>query len=208
MWDIFREFFKPTSIISHGGLVLLLFVIFAETGLFIGFFLPGDYLVFISGLFCATKPSLLQLSIAPLILSLCVAAILGNIVGYWFGKRVGPALFKREDALLFKKRHVSTTRDFYAKYGGMTLLLGRFIPIIRTFAPILAGVIAVGFRRFMFYNILGAILWIGLFSLSGYYLGRTVPGIEEYLAYIVIGLIIITAIPVLITWRKERKTSK
>jgi len=207
MWDFLKQLTNPESIITIGGMALLLFVIFAETGLLLGFFLPGDSLVFISGLLCATRPDLLHVSIYTLVIELTIAAILGNIAGYWFGKRVGPALFKREDAFLFKKRYVTITHDFYAKHGGKTLILGRFLPIIRTFAPILAGVIQIGFRRFMVYNIIGALLWISALTLIGYYLGTTIPWIKNYLGYIVIGLIIITSIPVIRTWLRERNLS-
>jgi membrane-associated protein len=208
MWDFLKELTDPKSIIEYGGLALLLFVIFAETGLLVGFFLPGDSLVFISGFFCATRPHLLHTSLTNLVIELSVAAIVGNIVGYGFGKSVGQALFKREDALLFKKKYVTITRDFYAKHGGKTLILGRFLPIIRTFAPILAGVIPIGLKRFMLYNILGAVLWISIFCISGFYLGRTFPWLIQYLGYIVIGLIIITAIPVFRTWRNERNVKE
>jgi membrane-associated protein len=201
MWKLF----DPTELIKYGGLFLLLFIVFAETGLLIGFFLPGDSLIFISGLLCATKPHfLMHTPILYLILYMSLAAILGNIAGYLFGRRVGPALFKREDAWLFKKRYVTITRDFYARHGGKTLVLGRFLPIIRTFAPILAGVIRIGFKRFMVYNILGAVLWISGLTLIGYFLGSRFPWIQDYLGLIVVGLIIITAIPVIRTWRKER----
>jgi membrane-associated protein len=204
MWDFLKHLTNPESIITVGGMFLLLFVIFAETGLLLGFFLPGDSLVFISGLLCATRPNLLHVSILTLVISLILAAILGNIAGYWFGRRVGPALFQREDAFLFKKRYVTVTHDFYAKHGGKTLIIGRFLPIIRTFAPILAGVIQIGFRRFMIYNVIGAVLWISILSLIGYYLGTTIPWIKDYLGYIVITLIIVTAIPVLLTWFRQR----
>jgi membrane-associated protein len=204
MWDFFKELTDPESIIKYGGMALLLFVIFAETGLFVGFFLPGDSLVFISGFICATKPHLLHTSIINLVISMTVAAILGNIAGYWFGRSVGPALFSREDGWIFKKRYVKITHDFYARRGGKTLILGRFLPIIRTFAPILAGVIQMGFRRFMFYNILGAFFWISALSLAGYYLGATFPGMGHYIGLIVITLIVITAIPVIRTHLKER----
>jgi membrane-associated protein len=204
MWDFLKQLTNPESIITIGGMALLLFVIFAETGLLLGFFLPGDSLVFISGLLCATRPDLLHVSIYTLVIELTVAAILGNMVGYWFGKRVGPALFQREDAFLFKKRYVTITHDFYARHGGKTLILGRFLPIIRTFAPILAGVIQIGFKRFMVYNIIGATLWISVLTLIGYYLGTTIPWIKNYLGYIVIILIIITSIPVIRTWLRER----
>jgi membrane-associated protein len=208
MWDFFKELTDPESIIKYGGMALLLFVIFAETGLFVGFFLPGDSLVFISGFICATKPHLLHTSIINLVVSMTFAAILGNIAGYWFGRSVGPALFSREDGWIFKKRYVKVTHDFYARRGGKTLILGRFLPIIRTFAPILAGVIQMGFRRFMFYNIIGASFWISALSLAGYYLGATVPGMGHYIGLIVIILIIITAIPVIRTHLKERNLHK
>lgn len=204
MLDFLKKLTDPQSIIQYGGLWLLLFVVFAETGLFIGFFLPGDSLIFISGLICATKPHLLNVSFPLLLLLLMSAAIIGNMFGYWFGYKTGKALFKREDSLLFKKKHLITTKAFYEKHGGKTLILGRFLPIIRTFAPILAGVIKIDFKKFMFYNIVGAIAWIGSLASIAFYLGSQFPEIENYLGYIVVGLIIITAIPVFTTIRKNR----
>ncbi|HEX7413904.1 MAG TPA: VTT domain-containing protein [Bacteroidia bacterium] len=203
-WEFFKTLTNPESIIKL-GLPLLLFVIFAETGLLIGFFLPGDSLVFISGLLCATNQPLLQVNIVELILFMSLAAIVGNTVGYYFGKRVGVGLYKREDSFFFKKKHLETTRSFYEKHGGKTLFLGRFLPIIRTFAPILAGVINIDIKKFMLYNIAGALCWIGTVAGIGYFLGSEFPQTKEYLNYIVIGLIIITSIPVLITYRKEKK---
>src|ERR1051326_8016887 len=202
MWEFLKELTDPESIIKYGGLALLLFVIFAETGLLIGFFLPGDSLVFISGLFCRTKPQLVQVNIIVMLIALITAAVLGNIAGYWFGRRVGPALFKRDDSLIFKKRYLETTRDFYNKHGGKTLILGRFLPIIRTFAPILAGVIRIDAWQFMLFKIAGAIAWICSLCLCGYFLG-TIDGVEENLGYIVIGLIILTPLPVLPFLLKE-----
>jgi len=134
-----------------------------------------------------------------------LAAIAGNTFGYLFGRRVGPGLYKRPDSFLFKKSYLETTRNFYEKHGGKTLFVGRFLPIIRTFAPILAGVIKVDFKKFMLYNIVGAFCWIGSVAGIGYFLGAKFPQTKDYLGYIVIGLIIITSIPVLITYFKERK---
>lgn len=205
--DFLKQLTDPESIIQYGGLGLLLFVVFAETGLFIGFFLPGDSLIFISGLICVSKPELLQVSIFVLIILLILSAILGNMVGYWFGNRAGPPLFERKDSLIFKKRYLEITRSFYDKNGGKTLIIGRFLPIIRTFAPILAGVIRVDFKRFMFYNIIGAVLWISLLAGAGYYLG-TYEWVQKHIGLIVIGLIIITLIPIIITYRKEKKAPK
>ncbi len=205
MLDFIKQLTDPQSIIHYGGLWLLLFVVFAETGLFIGFFLPGDSLIFISGLLCATKPHLLNVSFVLLLCLLIIAAVLGNVIGYWFGYKTGDALYTKKDSLLFKQSHLKTTKTFYENHGGKTLILGRFLPIIRTFAPIVAGVIKVDFKLFMFYNLLGAIAWITSIACIAYLLGKQFPQIENYIGYIVIGLIVITTIPVIATYLKNRK---
>jgi membrane-associated protein len=205
MWEFFKTLTNPESIIQYGGLWLLLFVLFAETGLLIGFFLPGDSLVFISGLICATSPQLLGVNIFVLMSAMCFAAIVGNMFGYYFGYRAGETLYEKKDSLFFKKSHLLTTKAFYEKHGGKTIILGRFLPIVRTFAPILAGVIKIDFKKFMLYNIIGAVSWINSIGLAGYFLGQKFPGINNYLGYIIIGFIIITTIPVLRTYLKNRK---
>lgn len=204
MLEFLKQLTDPQSIIQYGGLALLLFVVFAETGLLIGFFLPGDSLIFISGLICVSKPELLGVDLITLILSLSAAAITGNIAGYWFGYKVGPPLFKRDDSLIFKKRYLETTKAFYDRRGGITLIIGRFLPIIRTFAPILAGVIKLDFKKFMLYNVTGALAWIGALCSIGYYLG-SYSWVQDNVGYIVIGLIIVTAIPIVITYYREKK---
>lgn len=206
MFEFLKQLTDPESIIQYGGLALLLFVVFAETGLLIGFFLPGDSLIFISGLICVSRNELLGVDIFVLVISLSIAAILGNIAGYWFGKKVGPALFTRKDSIIFKKKYLEITQDFYARNGGKTLILGRFLPIIRTFAPILAGVIHVDLKKFMLYNIIGAFAWITLLAGCGYYFG-TYEWVQNNLSYIVIGFITITLIPLIITYLKKNKTS-
>lgn len=206
MWDFLKQLTDPESIISYGGLALLLFVVFAETGLLVGFFLPGDSLIFISGLICRTKPDLLTPNIFILLLLLVAAAVLGNMAGYWFGWKVGPPLFNRKDSWIFKKRYLETTKAFYEKNGGKTLILGRFLPIIRTFAPILAGIIKIPFSRFMAYNVVGAVAWIGSLGLAGYYLGQ-IKWVQDNISWIVIGLIIVTLIPVATTWIRSKKSS-
>ena len=207
MLDFLKQLTDPQSIIQYGGLWLLLFVVFAETGLLVGFFLPGDSLIFISGLLCATKPQLLNTSFIPLILLLMSVAIVGNIFGYWFGKKIGEKLYTRDDSFLFRKQHLITTKIFYEKHGAVALILGRFLPIIRTFAPVLAGVIKIDFKTFMLYNVIGAIAWIGGIASIAYFLGKKYPWIENYIGYIVIGLIVITTIPVLVTYLKSRKNN-
>ena len=173
---------------------------------YISFFLPGDSLVFVAGLICGTEPHLMEISILTLALSLSIAAICGNLVGYFFGKKIGPALFTKDDNLIFKKRYVDITKSFYEKHGGKSLILGRFLPIIRTFAPILAGMIKMEFKKFFLYSVAGAILWIGSLSILGYYLGR-INLVKENLDWIIISLVILTSIPVIQTWRKEKNIS-
>ncbi len=207
MLDFFKELTDPASIIKLGGIFLLMFVVFAETGLLIGFFLPGDSLIFVSGMFCSTQPDLLGVGIVWVILLLIFSAVVGNMTGYWFGKKVGPALFRKEDSFIFKKKYLETTRSFYERHGARALVLGRFLPIIRTFAPILAGAIVLDFKKFMLYNILGATAWITSMGLAGYFLGK-IKWVEENVGYIVLFLIVITLIPVIQTWRKEKKEKK
>ncbi len=204
LWDSFIEWLKPETIINYGGLTLLLIVVFAETGLLIGFFLPGDSLLFTAGLLCGIGT--FDTNIFTLVSGLCFAGITGNMVGYYFGKRVGEKLFTRDDNIIFKKRYVIITDNFYKKYGGSTLILGRFLPVIRTFAPILAGVIKIGFARFMFYNIIGCVAWVFSLTITGYFLGVKFPWVKDYLGYIVIFLIVITFIPVLRTYLKEKRS--
>ncbi len=205
MIEFLKQLTDPESIIHYGGLALLLFVVFAETGLLVGFFLPGDSLIFISGMICVSKPELLGVNIFVLIILLSVATIIGNMTGYWFGLKVGPPLFKRKDSLIFKRSYLIITQRFYNKNGGKTLVIGRFIPIVRTFAPILAGVIKVDFKKFMMYNIAGALAWIGLLASIGYYLG-TYVWVQKNVGYIVIGLILITLIPLIMAYFKEKKS--
>jgi membrane-associated protein len=205
IWEFLKELTNPESIIHYGGLALLLFIVFAETGLLIGFFLPGDSLLFIAGLLCATDPELMNVDIQTLITELILSAIIGNIIGYLFGKKVGERLFRKEDSLLFKKRYVEITRSFYARHGGKALILGRFLPIIRTFVPILAGVIQVDLKKFLLYNIIGAILWVSSLTFTGYYLGQKFPFVKDYLGWIVIGLILVTLVPVITTYLKEKR---
>ncbi len=207
-WDQLQNLTDAQSILSKGGFYFLLVVVFAETGLFFGFFLPGDYLLFMAGLLCSS--GMIDVPLGTLVLSVIMAGILGNYTGYWFGYRTGPMLFNKNDSLFFKKRYVIIAEEFYAKHGGMALVLGRFFPIIRTFAPIFAGVVKVDFKKFTIYNLAGSIAWVNTFILSGYFLGRRYPQIKDYLEYVVLGLIIITTIPLVFAFFKKRlvKTDK
>src|SRR5471030_1645844 len=201
-WEHLQNLTDAQSILSKGGFYLLLIVVFAETGLFFGFFLPGDYLLFIAGLLCSS--GMIDVSPVVLVASLIVAGVLGNYTGYWFGYRTGPVLFNRHDSFFFKKRYIVVAEEFYARYGGMALILGRFFPIIRTFAPIFAGVVKVDFKKFTLYNLVGSIAWVCIFTLSGFFLGRRYPQIKDYLEYVVLGMILLTTIPLLIALFKKR----
>ncbi|MBD1363750.1 VTT domain-containing protein [Mucilaginibacter sp. ZT4R22] len=201
-WEYLRTLTEAESIISSGGFYLLLIVVFAETGLFFGFFLPGDYLLFLAGILSAA--GIIQVPIYTLVLSLIGAGILGNYAGYWFGYRTGPVLFSKNDSLFFKKRYIAVAEEFYDKYGGMALILGRFFPIVRTFAPIFAGVVKVDIKKFTLYNIIGSVAWVTTLTLAGYFLGRRFPQLKDYLQYIVLGLIIITTVPLIFAFVKKK----
>ncbi len=201
IWEHLKNLTDAQSIIGNGGFFLLLIIVYAETGLFFGFFLPGDYLLFMAGLFCAT--GVLNVSIYILVPSLIIAGILGNYTGYWLGYRAGPMLFKRDESLFFKRRYIIMAEEFYKKYGGMALVFGRFFPIIRTFAPIFAGAVKVGFGKFTLYNCLGSVAWVLILTLLGYYLGKTYPELHNYVQFIVLGLITFTTVPLLLTFVKR-----
>jgi membrane-associated protein len=204
--EFLKQLVNPESIIRYGGIYLLLFVVFAETGLFVGFFLPGDSLLFTAGLFCAT--GILIMHPAFLILLIMIAAVTGNMVGYIFGKKVGPLLFKRKSGLLFRQEHLIMANEFYKKHGKKTIILSRFLPIVRTFAPIIAGIVKLEYHKFVVYSIVGAFFWVNILVLAGYFLGKYIPQTKEYLGYIVIFLIVITSIPFVINSIKKKLRKK
>lgn len=203
IWDTLQQVINPEKLLREGGFYVLLFVVFAETGLFFGFFLPGDYLLFLAGMFVGTDK--LDVTIYTLVIGLILAAVMGNFVGYWFGRRAGPMLYQRKDSLFFKKKYLQAAEAYYRKQGAFTLILGRFIPIVRTFAPIFAGVVKLDYRKFAFYNITGAVLWISSLTLLGYFLGsKFEKEIDEYLLYIIAGFIVITAVPLIWAYLKRK----
>jgi membrane-associated protein len=180
-------------------------VVFIENGVFFGFFLPGDTLLLLAGAFCATK--VLDTSIYTLLASILLAAITGNMVGYAFGKKMGDSLFRKKDTLLFKKKYVFAAEAFFNRYGGKALMMGRFLPVIRTFAPIFAGIVHLDYKKFISYNIAGGILWVFTMVLLGFTLGKIWPEMLKYIEYIILGIIVITWIPVIRTYLKERKNT-
>ncbi len=202
-WNSLEHLIDPVKLLKEGGFYLVVFVIFAETGLFFGFFLPGDYLLFLAGMFVAT--GVLDVNIYVLVFTLIIAAVSGNFTGYWFGKKTGPMLYKRRDTFFFKKKFLISAEKYYRKQGAFALIMGRFVPIVRTFAPIIAGIVKLDIRKFALYNITGAILWIGSLTFLGYFLGKKFEHqIEEYLIYIILGFILITTIPLVVTFLKKK----
>ncbi|MEJ7644616.1 MAG: VTT domain-containing protein [Chryseolinea sp.] len=199
----FVDFFNPQNLIQYGGLMLLLFIIFAETGLFFGFFLPGDSLLFVAGLLTTSK--YIDQPVALLVLLLVIAAFLGTCVGYFFG-RWANRFRPKKDNFFFKQKYLDMAQGFYDKYGMMAFIVGRFLPIVRTFVPILAGMVRIDFKKFLIYNLMGAILWITTLVMAGYLLGNLFPGLVDNVEFIIVTLIIITSIPVIISYRKARLT--
>jgi membrane-associated protein len=203
---------NPDWIMQHGGLFLVAFIIFAETGLLVGFFLPGDSLLFIAGIVIAgAKENPVPFESHPLnlvfwIILLTIAAIIGNFVGYWFGKKTGPLLFERKDTWLIKKKHIHQAHEFYEKKGALAVIFARFLPIVRTFAPIVAGVVKMDAKKFTTYNVVGAILWIGSLLTAGYLLGEN-EWVKENLELIILGLVVVTTGPVLFKMIFGKKTA-
>lgn len=195
---------QPETLIASVGLVGLAIIIFAETGLLIGFFLPGDSLLFSAGLFAAAG----HIGVWPMVWTLTVAAILGDATGYWIGRKIGPRLYDRPNSMLFKRSHLEQTRQFYEKHGGKTIILARFIPIVRTFAPTVAGVAGMQYRSFVAYNVVGAFVWIWSLIFAGYFLAQSVPGIDQYIHYIVIGIVIVSVLPIIIKWYRNVRAAK
>jgi membrane-associated protein len=200
---VFLDSFNPENIIQYGGLTLLLLIIFAETGVFFGFFLPGDSLLFIAGLMADSE--YLDINITLMIILLIIAAVSGSTVGYLTGRWAGGYLANKKDTWYFKKKYLDVTQAFYQKHGMMAFILGRFLPIVRTFVTILAGMARIDLPKFILFNFLGATIWILTMVLSGHFLGKMFPEITTYLEIIVVAMILLSAIPVIVTWFKNRK---
>lgn len=196
--ELFKHLINPQWIIEHGGLYLLLLIIFAETGLFIGFFLPGDSLLFVAGIYGGLiSASFYNVPFVVIMLMIAIAGVLGNMVGFWFGVKSGPLLFSRKDTFFFKKKHLYQAKEFYDKYGGGAIFLARFLPIIRTFAPIVAGIVQMDRKKFMFFNVISSFSWVFSMMLAGHYLDKFFPTLKDHLEVVIIIIIIITTLPVL-----------
>lgn len=203
---LLQEFFSKQGIhdlIVHGGYIALALIVFAETGLLIGFFLPGDSLLVIAGLLI--KTGAVEMDIFLLNVILIVAAILGDATGYLIGRSAGHKLYNRPDSRFFKREHLMRTHAFYEKHGGKVIIMARFIPVVRTFAPVVAGAADMGYKKFALYNISGGILWIVATTMLGYLVASVVPDVERYI-YLVIGIVILLSIlPPFFEWYKTRR---
>jgi membrane-associated protein len=202
--DLLAGRYALDDLVRWGGYVVLVAIVFTETGLLVGFFLPGDSLLITAGLVAAAG----GLDIWLLNGLLIVAAIVGDSVGYAIGFRAGPRLFRREESRWFSRRHLIRTREFYERHGGKTIVLARFIPIIRTFAPVVAGVGQMEYRRFLTYNVLGGIGWVVSMTWAGYLLGRVIPDIGRHIHLVVAIVVVLSVIPIGVEWWKERARAR
>jgi membrane-associated protein len=202
--EFFRRIYNVPELIRMGGLIGLVVVVFAETGLMVGFFLPGDSLLVTAGLFAAKG----DLNIVWLNLAVMAAAILGDATGYWIGRRAGHALYSRPNSFFFRKQHLIKTHEFYEKHGGKTIVIARFVPIIRTFAPVVAGAAEMGYRQFATYNIVGGIGWVASMTLTGYFLGRAVPDIDKHIHIVVAVVIFLSLLPGIISIAREKMKAR
>ncbi len=210
-----KDLLNPMFYIVYGGFFLLLFIVFAETGLFVGFFLPGDSLLFVAGIYSTNladdlfrkfgmtgiRPEWLDLLI--LIALIALAGILGNTVGYWTGRKIGPTMFHWRDRFLFKKKYLYDAHEFYEKHGGGAIIFARFLPIVRTFAPIVAGIVEMDKKKFSFFNMIGSIAWVFSMIIAGHFLQKWIFtqfdfDLKKHLEVIVLGIVIVTTAPVLV----------
>ncbi|MFZ1784650.1 MAG: VTT domain-containing protein [Ferruginibacter sp.] len=225
---VWTNLLQPQWYIQNGGLWLLLFVVFAETGLFAGFFLPGDSLLFVGGIYAheITKPDLTVvpglsyqflemiglgairnqwLDLIILILLITVAGIAGNMVGYWFGKKSGPALYRRKDSFFFKQKYLHQAKDFYDKNGGFAIIVARFVPFLRTFAPIVAGIVQMDRKKYFFFNVVGCIAWVVTMVSAGFFLNKIFPGLQHRLELIVLVIVLVSTLPIIFKVLKSKR---
>lgn len=202
--DFFQRFSDLPALVQWAGYVGLSIIIFAETGLLVGFFLPGDSLLVTAGLLASQG----YINVYLLGVVLTIAAIVGDSTGYAIGHAAGPRLFTRDDSLLFKKKHLLAAADFYNKHGGKTIIIARFMPLARTFVPVVAGAAAMSYRRFWIFNAVGAISWVWSMLLIGYVLGRYVPGVASRIDVVILVVILLSFLPAVIHWLRRRAAAR
>jgi membrane-associated protein len=210
LMTLFHKIYDVQGILTWGGLAALVLIIFAETGLLVGFFLPGDSLLVTAGIYCNSiedgKPPLLSL---PLVLLLpMLAAILGDTVGYWIGAKSGPKLFTREQSLFFSRKHLLRTKEFYERHGGKAIIIARFLPFVRTFAPVVAGIGQMSYRRFLSYNVFGGIGWVFSMTMIGFSLSHMFPHLNKQIDKVIIVIIFVSLLPGAIGWMVNRKKAE
>jgi membrane-associated protein len=198
--SVLHQLYDVEGIIRWGGILMLIAIVFAETGLMVGFFLPGDSLLVTAGVFAAAG----HLDIRVLLSAVVAAAIVGDQVGYYIGYRTGPRIFRREDSLLFKRAHLLRAKHFYERHGGKTIIIARFMPIVRTFAPVVAGVGQMEYRRFVGFNVVGGFLWVWSMCLLGYSLGHAIPDIDRHIHLVIAVVIFLSILPGIIEFVRSR----
>jgi membrane-associated protein len=204
----FKSLYEPQGLqqlIAWGGPTLVCFIVFIETGLFAGFFLPGDSLLVTAGIFAATSGVELQWLLVRLLLPVMGCAIIGDQLGYWIGRKAGPALYRRENSFFFRRSHLQRAQQFYEKYGGRAVIFARFVPIIRTFCPPVAGAALMPYARYVAFDIVGGIVWVGAMILGGYSLGRSVPNIGQRIHYVIAVVIVLSVLPAIISVIRARR---
>jgi len=201
----FHALFNPEGLkelVRAGGAPLICAIVFVETGFFVGFFLPGDSLLVTAGILSAGAVIPLKWLLFPVML----CAIVGDQIGYWIGRTAGPAIYKKEDSLLFRRSHLQRAHDFYEKYGGRAVILARFIPIIRTFCPPVAGAAKMSYARYLAFDVFGGIFWVGTMILGGYFLGRSIPNISQRIHYVIAIVILLSILPAIISILRARRS--
>jgi membrane-associated protein len=200
----FKSLYEPQGLqelIRWGGAPLVCFIVFIETGLFVGFFLPGDSLLITAGIFAAAGVVPLHWLLLPVM----GCAIIGDQLGYWIGRKAGPALYRRQNSFFFRRSHLERARDFYEKYGGRAVIFARFVPIIRTFCPPVAGAALMPYARYVAFDVVGGIFWVGAMILGGYLLGRSVPNIGQRIHYVIAVVIVLSVLPAIISLIRARR---
>lgn len=201
-----RSLYDPEGLkelIRSGGAPLICFIVFVETGFFVGFFLPGDSLLITAGIFAAAG----VLPLRWLLLPVMACAIVGDQIGYWIGRTAGPALYRREDSLFFRRSHLQRAHEFYEKYGGRAVILARFVPIVRTFCPPVSGAAQMPYLRYVLFDIFGGIFWVGAMILGGFFLGRSVPNIGEKIHYVILVVAVVSVLPAVISVLRSRRAA-
>lgn len=202
----FRSLYDPEGLkelIRSGGAPLVCMIVFVETGFFVGFFLPGDSLLVTAGIFAAAGVVPLRLLLAPVM----ICAVVGDQIGYWIGRKTGSALYRREDSLFFRRSHLQRAHEFYERYGGRAVIFARFVPIVRTFCPPVAGAALMPYSRYFMFDIFGGVFWVGAMILGGYFLGRSVPNIGQRIHYVIAVVVLLSVLPALISIIRARRAA-